>query len=123
MKGNVTVEAYGVYIPHMQSMQLSKYLSNKGISMNTLSKDERKNTVIDFIGSPCIYPVFVGAKETMEKIALRGARALNPKTMRFQLIDKLARYEVRKHHSGGLLYSLMSNIDLLKVANDNGLTV
>lgn len=45
MKEEKTVEVYGVKLTSMQEMQFSKYLSNKGIAMNTLQPKERTNIV------------------------------------------------------------------------------
>ncbi len=41
------------------------------------------------------YEVFCGSYEAMKKIAENGAKALNYKTNRFQIIDKTAKYKVR----------------------------
>lgn len=115
-------EYYGVMLTELQGMQLSKYLSNKGIAMNTKTVEERKEIVKSFLAESCTHVVYVGAKETMESVAQAGATALNPKTMRYQTIDKNANYNVVPHESGGLLYCLMSDVDLKKRAIDNGLT-
>jgi phage-related protein len=40
------------------------------------------------------YLVNVGSKDTMELIASRGKKGLNPKTHKWQVIDKDARYEI-----------------------------
>jgi hypothetical protein len=74
--------------------------------------NQSKNTGNSFV-------VFCGSKDTMEKISERGARALNPKTMKYQLIDKSAKYSVVK--SGHVLYDLVADIDLRRIANEKGL--
>ena len=67
------------------------------------------------------YEVFVGAKDTMERIAKRGVTALNCKTMRRQIIDKKAKYEVVC--TGGICHALMSDKDLRTIAKQKGLTL
>lgn len=41
------------------------------------------------------YEVFCGSYEAMKMIADRGAKALNSKTHKFQVIDKNAQYKIR----------------------------
>lgn len=75
-----------------------------------------------------IYEIFCGSKNTMEQIKLKGARALNPTTMKFQVIDKKALYKIKidniivvdegKEH---ICAALFSNINLRKIAEDKGL--
>lgn len=72
-----------------------------------------------------MFEIFVGAKETMESIAnsKRGAVALNRNTHRWQTIDKDAKYEVREPKEGRLCYSLYSDKDLHKIAEDKNLII
>ena len=65
------------------------------------------------------YTVFCGGKETMEAIASHGAKGLNPRTMKYQIIDKNAQYEVVK--TGEVLHDLLSDIDLRGIAEKKGL--
>ena len=65
------------------------------------------------------YTVFVGAGDTMQRIATMGATALNPKTMRSQVINKSATYSVQR--AGESLYELRSNIDIRTEAEQKGL--
>jgi hypothetical protein len=71
------------------------------------------------------YEIFCGAKDTMEDIAKRGARALNRKTMRWQVIDKTALYEVRQTETKepSTLHSLFSNLDLRQIAKEKNLII
>jgi len=46
-----TIDRYGVQLTTEQGMILSKYLSNKGIAMNTKTPDERKKIVLDWLKS------------------------------------------------------------------------
>jgi hypothetical protein len=41
--------AYGVEIDRITEIKLMKYISDKGIAMNTLTEEQRKNIVTDFI--------------------------------------------------------------------------
>ena len=71
------------------------------------------------------YEIFCGSFETMSSIANKKARALNPKTMKWQIIDKSAKYNVVKN---GTDYcpdyaSLFSNKDLHKIAERKGLII
>lgn len=56
----------------------------------------------------------------MDNIMQHGARGLNKKTMRWQVIDKSAEYEVKKSDNSGL-YFLTSNKNLLKIAEEKNL--
>lgn len=51
------------------------------------------------------YDIFCGSIKTMESYAKRGVRGLNPKTMRWQIIDKTANYEVVPDSIGAVLTS------------------
>jgi hypothetical protein len=67
--------------------------------------------------------IYVGEKATMVSAANSGVKALNPKTMRFQLIDKDAKYLVMAPDvEGSILYSLYSDRDLVAIAKGKGLT-
>ena len=82
-----------------------------------------------------MYEVFCGSAKAMLKIMEIGAKGLNPKTRKFQIIDKKARYKVRidkiieadelhqkkygeKHIK---LATLLSDKDLRKIAEEKGL--
>lgn len=67
------------------------------------------------------YKIFCGAKETMEKIAFRHARGLNPKTMKWQVIDKTAKYEIVS--GKGIIFWLTSNLNLDKIAKQKSLII
>lgn len=41
-----------------------------------------------------MFKVFCGSKEAMEAIAQQGVKGLNPKTMKWEIIDKKAKYQV-----------------------------
>jgi hypothetical protein len=66
------------------------------------------------------YEIFCGAECTMKDIAKRGATGLNTKTHKWQIIDKTAKYEVRKSNSSSL-YFLFSDKDLHAIAEEKGL--
>jgi len=75
-----------------------------------------------------MFEVFCGSKETMEMIASKGARGLNPKTMKWQVIDKTAQYEVREDKrfldeegNEHIMADLLSNLDLRTIAKEKGL--
>lgn len=72
-----------------------------------------------------MYEIFIGAKSTMESYAATGARGLNRKTMKYQIIDKTAKYEVRKTETKepSELYSLYSNLDLHNIAKEKNLII
>lgn len=65
------------------------------------------------------YVVFCGQYEVMNAIAEKGARALNPESNKYQIIDKNAKYKILKDKTG--FYELKSNKDLRKIAQENGL--
>lgn len=67
----------------------------------------------------CKYVVFCGQYEVMKSILEKGARALNPKNHKYQIIDENAKYEIVKDENG--FYELKSNKDLRKMAKENGL--
>lgn len=64
------------------------------------------------------YEVACGSLKAMEMIKEKGFRALNPKTHKFQIVDKDAKYEIVKD---GILCYLKSNKDLIKIAEEKGL--
>ena len=77
------------------------------------------------------YPYFIncGGFETMERLAQYGRKALNPKTMRYQLISKTAKYLVvltgtveSEDYGVQWLGDLYCNEDLKQIAEDKGLT-
>ena len=68
-----------------------------------------------------IYPIFCGSLNAMKMIKEKGAKALNPKTMRFQLIDKEAKYDIRIDNGEIKSATLMSDRDLVKIAKTKGL--
>lgn len=77
-----------------------------------------------------MYEIFCGSKETMESIAKKGAKALNPKTMKWQVINQEAQYEVREdktiYDDDGkphICATLLSNMDLRAIAKEKGLTI
>lgn len=65
------------------------------------------------------YVVFCGQYEVMKSILEKGARALNPKNHKYQIIDENAKYEIVKDENG--FYELRSDKDLRKIAKENGL--
>ena len=67
----------------------------------------------------CKYVVFCGQYEVMKSILEKGARALNPKNHKYQIIDENAKYEIVKDENG--FYELRSDKDLRKIAKENGL--
>lgn len=67
------------------------------------------------------YVVFCGQYEVMKAIAEKGARALNPKNHKYQIIDENAKYEIVKDENG--FYELKCDKDLRKIAQENGLIV
>lgn len=69
----------------------------------------------------CKYVVFCGQYEVMKAITEKGARALNPKNHKYQIIDENAKYEIVKDKSG--FYELKCDKDLRKIAQENGLIV
>lgn len=75
-----------------------------------------------------MFEVACGSLETMQKLAKKGLRALNPKTMRYQVIDKNAVYEARYHKTikdtdgnDCVLGLLFCDVDLHKIAKVKGL--
>ena len=67
------------------------------------------------------YKVFCGSLETMKKVAERGVRGLNSKTMRWQIVDKTAKYEVEKGIK--CLSYLFSDKDIYKIAEQKQLII
>lgn len=82
-----------------------------------------------------MYEVFCGSEKAMNMIMKKGAKGLNPKTNKWQLIDKNAEYKVRIDkvipadenykktygESHIVFASLLSNKDLRKIAEEKGL--
>jgi len=81
-----------------------------------------------------VFEVYIGSHDTMGKIAQRGATGLNRKTMRYQVIDKTAKYSiVDTCHKDCVSYSdcqakghspcatLYSDKDLRAIAKEKGL--
>lgn len=66
------------------------------------------------------FTIFCGSYEAMKMIADNKARALNPKTHRFQIIDKEALYKVIKDDDSSLFF-LKSDKNLRKIAEEKGL--
>lgn len=62
------------------------------------------------------YIVAYGRRSTMRRIKSSGYRALNPKTMKWYVVDGTASYQIRK--VSGCLYELRSDIDLIEKAKD-----
>lgn len=62
--------------------------------------------------------VAYGSFETMKTIKDKGFKALNPKTHKFQIVDKKAKYEIRPD---GIGFSLFSDKDLRKIAEEKEL--
>jgi len=64
------------------------------------------------------FEIYNGSKYAMELIKSQGVRALNPRTMRYKAVNKLASYEViDKDHT----HVLTSDMDLRKEAKQKGL--
>ena len=76
-----------------------------------------------------MYEIFCGSIETMKRIAEEGVKALNPKTMRWQIVNKNAKYEIKEDYRipiGDEIKigaTLLSNIDLRKEAEEKGLII
>ena len=49
MKEVKTIEVYGVKLTGIQEMMFSKYISERGISMNTLQPNERTRVVKEWL--------------------------------------------------------------------------
>lgn len=64
------------------------------------------------------YEIYCGKVTTMESVAKRGVRALNPRTMRYQLVDRRAKYLVTPDGIGA---TLCSNLDLRAIAAEQKL--
>lgn len=65
-----------------------------------------------------MFNILIGSKEVMEEYAKSGVSALNPKTMKFQIINKEAKYKVI---DDGIGATLTSDIDLITEAKEKGL--
>lgn len=82
-----------------------------------------------------MYEVFCGSEKTMLMIMERGAKGLNPRTKKYQIIDKNAKYKVRidniieadkeyqKEYGEKYIKcaTLLSDKDLRKIAKEKGL--
>ena len=64
------------------------------------------------------YEVAVGTKRAMGILKKHGFRGLNPRTMRYQVIDKNAKCQVVKDQPG---YALHCNKNLRAIAKRKGL--
>ena len=73
------------------------------------------------VGYP--YRIFCGHVETMRRVAEHGARALNTKTHKWQVVDKTAKYLVVEDNVGNGAADLFSNLDLRKMAKDRGMII
>ena len=69
------------------------------------------------------FEIFCGEKITMDRIAQRGAKALNTKTMRYQIVCKTAKYKVIKQENSDISYSLFSDVDIRKLAKQKGFII
>lgn len=70
--------------------------------------------------------IYCGSKETMEGYAKRGVMALNPKTMKWQFVNRTAALEVvatKVLECGTVLADLVSDIDLRTEAKAKGLII
>lgn len=65
------------------------------------------------------YEIFCGDTETMEIVKSKGIRALNPKTMKYQVVNSNAKYQVVKFTE--ILYGLNSDTDIRGIARERGL--
>lgn len=64
------------------------------------------------------FNVACGSLNAMQMIKEKGFKALNPNTMKFQIVDKEASYEIVKD---GILAILKSDKNLIKIAEEKGL--
>lgn len=76
------------------------------------------------------YEIFCGSKSTMENIAKKGAKALNPKTMKWEVIDRNAQYSIKEDFriiddegNERIGATLLSNIDLRSIVKEKGLII
>lgn len=94
--------------------------------------DEQQETHVRYASGEVLYFPFrvcTGGLETMTKIAQKGLKGLNGKTMRYQVIDKNAHYLVIKdrepivseEYGVQWLATLYSDLDLQKIAEQKGL--
>lgn len=67
-----------------------------------------------------LYEVYCGAFETMKEVAIKGAKGLNSKTHKWQIIDTTAKYYIMPDGIGAILYS---NLDLHKIAKEKELII
>lgn len=67
------------------------------------------------------YEIFCGSYNAMKMIASNGAKALNRKTKKFQIIDKKAKYKIEKDSDSDILYILKCNKNLRKIAENKNL--
>lgn len=69
-----------------------------------------------------MYEIFCGSPETMKHYAEKGVRAINPKTHKWQIIDKNACYEIRENaYKWGVGAVLLCDKDLRAIAKEKGL--
>jgi hypothetical protein len=71
-----------------------------------------------------MFNIYCGSKETMERVANRGVLALNPKTHKWQHVNKNAVLKVvvtQTLETGEILADLVSDIDLRAEAKEKGL--
>ena len=69
------------------------------------------------------YRILCGGYETMKKVAEKGVKGLNSKTMKWQIVDKGAIYSIRKPDKGKTLSYLYSDKDLHNIAEQKGLII
>lgn len=70
------------------------------------------------------YEIFFGEKSLMEKISREGVKALNPKTMNWEVIDNDAQYSVKEDFKGDVTgATLLCNLDLNQIAKKKGLII
>jgi len=66
------------------------------------------------------YDIACGSYAAMVMIKERGFKGLNPRTNKFQIIDKNAKYEIVED---GIGCTLKSDKDLRKIAKEKGLII
>mgnify|MGYP001565155193 CR=1 FL=1 len=67
------------------------------------------------------YEIFVGSRKAMQMIKRRGAMALNPRTHKWQVVDRTAEYKAEKDPSSAIGWRLMSDKNIRKIAEEKGL--
>ncbi|WP_279145954.1 MULTISPECIES: hypothetical protein [Clostridium] len=75
-----------------------------------------------------MFEIFCGSKEAMVSVANRGVTGLNPKTIKWQIIDKTAKYNVREDETfkddkgqSHICATLLSDINLKQIAEEKRL--